>query len=86
VVFATNNPAENYGKPPFGRANLIMTIDRNGPLFANFLARLFAQMHSGVSMPMAWINLAPQNPYAVHKDLPATFFIAEHGQVIFAFN
>ena len=61
-----------------------MTIDRRGPLLASMLAQLFAQMKNGVSMGMAWINLAPQIPGAPeHKDLPGTICALEFGQIAF---
>jgi hypothetical protein len=87
VVVATNNKAENYiaatKKASFGQANLIMTLERDGSVLAGFLAQLFAQMKRGISMPVAWNNLAPQFPGAEHKDVPATICALERGQVVF---
>lgn len=87
VIVATNNEAENYqaglASAPFGRANLVMTIDRCESLFAGFLGKLFAQMQRGVSMPIAWNNLAPQYPGADHEELPATICALERGQIAF---
>lgn len=89
AVVATNNEAENYtaalarARTAYRRANLIMTIERHGSSFASFLAKLFAQMERGVSMPMAWNNLAPQYPGAEHNDLPATLCALEGGQIAF---
>ena len=87
VVVATNNEAKNYQacleRAPFGRANLVMTIDRCESLFAGFLGKLFAQMERGVPMPIAWNNLAPQYPGADHNELPATICALERGQIAF---
>jgi hypothetical protein len=87
AVVATENPAESYiaGTPDtgFGEANLVMTLGRRGPMLAEFLGRLFAQMKQGVAMPVAWNNLAPQIPGVEHKDVPETIFICERGQVAF---
>jgi len=74
VIMATNNPAENYSAIPKGSLEsitLVMTIDRRGQHFASFLARLFAEMHGGLSLGLAWVKIAPQNPRAVHEDLPS---------------
>lgn len=89
AAVATNNEAENYTaalartRTAYRAANLVMTIDRQGSLFASFLAQLFAQMERGVSMPIAWNNLAPQYPGADHEDLPATMCALEGGQIAF---
>jgi hypothetical protein len=84
AVVATNNDAEGYKAVGPQSANLVMTFDRRGPLLASFLAQLFAQMKSGVSMGIAWINLAPQYPGAAeHKDLPAVICGFDYGQIAF---
>lgn len=87
VVVASENDADAYiaaGKDKgFGRANLVMTLQRNGDVFASFFARLFADMKRGVSMPVAWVKLAPQIPGHEHSDCPGTIFACEAGQVTF---
>ena len=84
AVVATNNDAEDYvAAGPLPAANLVMTINRRGPLLASMLAQLFAQMKSGVSMGMAWVNLAPQSPGAEHKDLPGAICALDYGQIAF---
>jgi hypothetical protein len=87
AVVATSNDMEDYraglARARGGNANLVMTIDRRGPLFASFLAQLFGQMKNGVSMPIAWGNLAPQYPGAEHHDLPETLCALEYGQIAF---
>jgi hypothetical protein len=87
VVVATEHPVESYiaGAPQtgFGQANLVMTLGRKGPVLAEFLGRLFTQMKQGVTMPVAWNNLAPQIPGVEHKDVPETIFACERGEVVF---
>jgi hypothetical protein len=86
AVVATSNDGADYraAGPLPGTANLVMTIDRRGPLLASMLAQLFAQMKNGVSMGMAWVNLAPQYEGAPeHKDLPATICAFEYGHIAF---
>ncbi len=82
VLVASENSADNYikaGAPrSYGRANLIMTLSRNGHSFGKFFEALFGQMKKGVSMPVAWNNLAPQVPGAQH-DAPETIFACELG-------
>ena len=86
AVVATNNDAEDYGAagPLYGTANVVMTIDRRGPLLASMLAQLFAQMKSGISMGIAWVNLAPQCPGPEHKDLPGVVCALQYGQITFS--
>jgi hypothetical protein len=87
VVVASENPGDNYiaasGKRSYGRANLVLTINRRGAIFPSFFSRLFAQMMKGTPMPVAWANLAPQIPGQEHPDCPDAIFIAEVGQVVF---
>jgi hypothetical protein len=87
VVVASENSTDAYiaGTPRsgYGRANLVMTLERNGGKFASFFVRLFKMMFSGDTMPVAWVKLAPQTPEAGHADTPGTIFAAEAGQVTF---
>ncbi len=87
VVVASENQVDAYsaasGNKNIGRANLVMTIDRNGRIFPNFFVRLFADMKKGVSMPVAWVKLAPQGPGIDHADCPDTIFACEAGQIAF---
>jgi hypothetical protein len=41
---------------------LVITTNRIGEAFGCFFWSLFQQMFAGVSMPMAWVTLAPQVP------------------------
>jgi hypothetical protein len=88
VVVASENEGDNYiasaAKTGYGHANLVLTLDRRGPVFPAFFSRLFADMMKGTSMPMAWVKLAPQIPGHDHADCPGTIFSAEAGQIAFA--
>jgi hypothetical protein len=62
--------------------NLVMTINRNGPNFPNFLSKLLSRMSGGETMPTAWAALVPQTRHDLsHADLPATIFSAGRGSV-----
>ncbi len=64
------------------RINLVMTMDRNGSRFSDFLDKLLFRMFYGDPMPVAWTDLIPQVPdHAVHRDLPACIFFAGRGRV-----
>ena len=87
VVVAMNHPVDAYiaaaPRVPFGRANLVMTLDRKGTALPTFLARLFERMNAGTSMPVAWNELAPQILGVSHGDAPETIFACERGQLAF---
>src|SRR5262249_51388566 len=51
--------------------NLVITLNRNGDTFGRFFKSLFQMMWTGVAMPMAWVQLAPQGPQQ-RKDIPGT--------------
>jgi hypothetical protein len=87
VVVASENSGEAYTSTTkgrrHGRANLVMTLSRRGSAFPVFIAQLFADMKRGVSMPVAWVKLAPQGPVKEHENLPSTIFACEAGQMVF---
>jgi hypothetical protein len=87
VVVAMENEAEAYVAAAkdrgYGRANLVMTLHRKGEVFATFFQKLFSLMKGGVSMPVAWVRLAPQVPGMEHTGVPDTVFACEAGQVAF---
>ena len=60
-----------------------MTIDRKGPKFAEFYARLFESMFKGRSMLLTWVQLAPQIPGRDHPDAPSAIMAAEAGHLTF---
>jgi hypothetical protein len=88
VVLATDNSSDGFRAAAkntgIGKANLVMTMHRNGPAFATFYQRLFGQMFGGATMPSAWVKLAPQVPGEDHPDCPAGVFLCERGQITFA--
>lgn len=87
VVVATENSAQSYiaasKRPGSGKANLVMTLKRNGNIFPNFFKKLFEMMHHGVTMPMAWVKLAPQIPGAEHNNVPGTICAMEVTHLVF---
>jgi hypothetical protein len=88
VVVASENDGDNYmasaDKNGFGHANVVLTLNRSGPVFPTFFSRLFRDMMNGTTMPMAWVKLAPQIPGHDHPDCPGTIFSAGAGQIAFA--
>jgi hypothetical protein len=87
AVVATENDVQSYiaaGKRSgVGRANLVMTLSRKGQMFPNFFRELFAMMHRGVTMPMAWVKLAPQIPGKDRPNVPGTMCAMEVTHVLF---
>ncbi|HET8888243.1 MAG TPA: hypothetical protein VFQ41_05015 [Candidatus Angelobacter sp.] len=87
VVVATENSVESYiaasKGPGSGKANLVMTLQRKGPIFPDFFKELFGMMHRGVTMPMAWVKLAPQIPGREHENVPGTICAMEVTHVLF---
>jgi len=87
AIVASENRADCYiaaGKRDGHAAtNLVMTLNRKGPVFTAFFADIFRRMFAGQSMPMAWIDLAPQIPGATHDNCPETIFAAEVGHIVF---
>jgi hypothetical protein len=89
VVFASENEGKNYikagARKDYGNANLVLTLERKGDLFARFFQKLFLLMKQGTSMPEAWVQLSPQGPPSlVLSDCPSTIFACELGPVRFA--
>lgn len=87
VVVATENGAQSYIKggkrSGLSSVNLVMTLKRKGRIFPDFLRNLFGMMHHGVTMPMAWVKLAPQIPGVDHPNVPDTICAMEVTHVLF---
>ena len=87
VIVASGNDSNSYiaaGKDTgYGRANLIMTLERKGTAFTSFFSQLFDKMFKGKSMLLAWVELAPQIPGTTHDNCPETIFAAEVSHIIF---
>jgi hypothetical protein len=89
AVIATEHPVERYiaAAPPhvtFGRTNLMMTVVRKDLAFSKFLARLFSEMKSGVSLSIAWHHLTKVAPPSVRSGIPEMIFASEIGPITFA--
>jgi hypothetical protein len=92
AVIASEVPTDFLSNPAFKSAlakgdnpsiNLVVTLNRNGEHFGHFFKSLFQMMWKGESMPIAWVELAPQGPVQP-DDIPATICLMEAGQVSFA--
>jgi hypothetical protein len=87
VIVASENGVQSYiaaaRETGSDHANLVLTLKRKGPVFAKFLAELFRQMFGGKSMPLAWVELAPQNPRAAQENCPESIFAAEVSHIVF---
>jgi hypothetical protein len=87
VIIATENEMVSYiaaGKQcGYGQANLVMTLERKSECFVNFYSKLFNDMKTGTTMPVAWVKLAPQIPNHEHKNCPNAIFSMECGQISF---
>jgi hypothetical protein len=64
-------------------ANIVLTLDRNGPGFSRFFRELFEKMRDGTHMLTAWVELAPQHPSANPPYAPQTLLMAERGKIAF---
>jgi len=88
AVFALENDPNAYiqrmGKRTDWGANIVMVTNRNGDRFAAFFQQLFTAMFKGQTMPMAWVQIAPQGPSLKHAENPSSIFAAEAGHVTFA--
>jgi hypothetical protein len=64
--------------------NLVITLNRNGANFGRFFRSLFEMMWTGVPMPMAWVQLAPQGPSQQRDNIPGTICLMGAGQIAFS--
>lgn len=87
VIVATENEGKNYieatRRTGYGQANFVVTLKRNGKAFTNFFSQIFQQMHEGISMPKAWVKLAPQGGKVTYENCPDAMLTCELGQIIF---
>lgn len=81
-LLSNNDFAKSFSGRPDWAANIVITLNRNGEHFGRFFHELFSQMKAGVSMPMAWVELAPQGPHQP-EDIPAAIFLMEAGHIAF---
>jgi hypothetical protein len=91
AVLAADIPGALLSNREFGQslsarsdwpANIVITLNRNGEHFGRFFRELFSQMQAGVTMPMAWVELAPQGPHQ-RSDIPGTICLMEAGHIAF---
>ena len=91
AVLAADIPTAVLSSREFGQslsarndwpANIVITLNRNGEHFGRFFKELFSQMQAGVTMPMAWVTLAPQGPVQ-RKDIPGSICLMEAGHIAF---
>jgi hypothetical protein len=61
------------------RINLVMTTERNGTKFYDFLDKLLFRMFYGDTMPVAWSDICP--PGSPQQDVPSSIFWAGRGAV-----
>lgn len=83
---AASNPPEGYiagFQPGKHRINVVMTIDRQGSALARFLNDLLTRMQSGMKMPVAWNDIAPQIPGGTQPDTPEQIYAAGFGAATF---
>jgi hypothetical protein len=93
VVIASQVPTDFLSNREFQAAlakgdnppvNLVITLNRNGDNFGRFFKSLFQMMWTGVPMPMAWGQLAPQVQGSQQRnDTPGTICLMGAGQVSF---
>ena len=87
VIVASENESQSYIAASkhrgYGKANLVMTLQRKEEVFTSFFSKLFEKMYKGKSMLAAWVELAPQIPGATHNNCPETIFAAEISHIVF---
>jgi hypothetical protein len=87
VLVGSENAGKHYiaacKRTGYGQANLVLTISRKGAIFTQFFTELFNKMFEGKSMPLAWVELAPQIPGAAHGNCPDSIFAAEVSHIVF---
>jgi hypothetical protein len=72
-----NNTKQNWP------ANIVFTLNRNGEYFGNFFRQLFTHMFNGITMPLAWVKLAPQGPNQ-QSNVPGTIVMLDGGHISFS--
>jgi hypothetical protein len=75
IPFCTEGINSGYGK-----LNLVMTLERKERLFPSFIKELFDKMLGGITMPEAWVEIAPQGPMQ-QENIPETVFSAGLGSL-----
>jgi hypothetical protein len=82
---ASENKAEGYimgFKAAQKPLNLVLTLDRKGSRFSDFLQNILRKMSAGETMPAAWVSVSPQSSNDPrNQDAPTCIFAAGRGAV-----
>ncbi len=77
VIIASENDSDAYVRGvPARPLNLVMTLDRRGKNFSEFLDKICDLLVTGSTLPVAWAKIAPQFAGPSHDNLPACIFYA----------
>jgi len=83
VIIATANDSSAYvNGVPARPLNLVMTIDRKGKSFPEFLDRICGLLVTGSTLPAAWAKAAPQALGPTHDNLPECIFYAGKAKAV----
>jgi hypothetical protein len=78
VIIASENDSDAYVRGvPARPLNLVMTLDRKGKNFSEFLDKICDLQATGSPLPIAWATIAQQVAGPSHDNLPACIF---HGR------
>jgi hypothetical protein len=89
IFFAKDNPPGCYSNGAKGlkfTANTVMTLERKGNSFPDFLKKIFSNVSKGQPFPVAWNKFAPQIPKVKNDDMPEVFAVMGAGNVILLSN
>jgi hypothetical protein len=77
VIIASANDSSAYvNGVPARPLNLVMTMDRKGKSFPEFLDRICRLLVTGSTLPAAWAKIAPQVLSPPHDNFPGCIFHA----------
>ena len=84
IIIANDHAPEIYIKQVnVEGVNLVMTMERKGNFFTSLLDGLLQRMSKGKTMPLAWVDMAPQSEGPHQEDKPGCIFAAGAGSEIF---
>lgn len=85
AIVASDNDGKHYVEALNPKndwpANIVLVVDRRGPVFVGFFRKLIEAMKEGRSMLSAWVELAPQVPNQAHPACPISLMVAEAGHI-----
>jgi hypothetical protein len=77
VIIASENDADAYVRGvPAKPINLVMTLDRRGKNFSEFLDKVCGLLVTGSTLPVAWTKIALQRSGPSDDNLPTCIFHA----------